>query len=315
LDSLDGELHESEILRLAGELAWTRPLVPYPGWRFDVDWDNPRLAFQLRREIWKYFQQRKQQIPLVVQWHCGLLLQIYLSNDVSKQLYIAGCFEPNEFAFLDQFLAPGMTFIDAGANDGLFTLFAAQHVGAAGQVWAFEPSQREFARLERNLQLNQLGNVRAFRMALADRNGQADLKIAADEHSGQNTLGEFAYQIELARCERVTTSRLDDLVNEVSLPRLDLIKLDVEGAELSVLAGASGLLRKQRPVLLLEMNEHALQLQGAGRETVVEFLRSHDYEIQAFDKSTGQPSPAPGSEWSDNIVAKPAAKACVALVA
>jgi len=309
LDSLNGYLHESEILRLAAELSWTRPLLPYPGWRFDADWDNPQLAFQLRREIWKYFQQRKQQVPLVTKWYCGLHVQIYLSNDVSKQLYIAGCFEPNEFAFLDKVLAPGMTFIDAGANDGLFTLFAAQRVGPTGQVWAFEPSQREFVRLQRNLQLNQLGNVRALKMALANCGGQAELKVAADEHSGQNTLGDFAYQIELARCERVSTSRLDDLVHETSLPRLDLIKLDVEGAELSVLAGASGLLRKQRPVILLELNENALQLQGARGATVVEFLRSYDYGIHAFDKATGQLLPAVHSELSDNIVAMPAKKA------
>ncbi len=276
MDSLNGDLHESEILRLAAELSWTRPLGPYPGWRFDADWDNPHLAFQLRREIWKYFQQRKQQVPLVTDWYGGLHVQIYLSNDVSKQLYIAGCFEPNEFAFLDKVLAPGMTFIDAGANDGLFTLFAAQRVGLTGQVWAFEPSQREFVRLQRNLQLNQLGNVRAFKVALGNIDGQAELKIADDEHSGQNTLGDFAYQIELARRERVRTNRLDELVQGDRLSRVDFIKLDVEGAELAVLAGARGVLARQQPVLLLEVNENALHLQNANGAAIVEFLRSYD---------------------------------------
>lgn len=315
MDSLNGDLHESDILRLAAELAWTRPLVPYPGWRFDADWDNPHLAFQLRREIWKHFQQRKQQVPLIANWHCGLRVQLYLSNDVSKQVYIAGCFEPNEFAFLDKILAPGMTFIDAGANDGLFTLFAAQRVGPTGQVWAFEPSEREFVRLQRNLQLNQLGNVRALKMALSNQDGQAELKIADDEHSGQNTLGDFAYQIPVARHERVSTSRLDNLAHNTELQRLDLIKLDVEGAELSVLAGASALLRKHRPLLLMEVNDNALQLQGANGATIVEFLRAHDYEIHRFDKTTGQPVPALANELSDNIVAMPAKTVSLSRVA
>jgi FkbM family methyltransferase len=315
LDSLNGDLHESEILRLAKELAWIRPLVPYPGWRFDADWDNPHLPFQLRREIWKYFQQRKQQVPLVTNWYGGLRLQLYLSNDISKQVYIAGCFEPNEFAFLDKILAPGMTFIDAGANDGLFTLFAARRVGPTGQVWAFEPSQREFLRLQRNLQLNQLSNVRALKMALAHFQGQAELKIADDEHSGQNTLGDFAYQVDLARRELVPTSRLDDLVHQDCLRRLDVIKLDVEGAELSVLAGASGVLREQRPLLLLEVNEIALQLQGTSATTIVEFLRSYDYELYGFDPTTGEPLPTPRVGLSDNIVAMPAKKVSALLVA
>src|SRR5439155_6488828 len=139
-----------------------------------------------------------------------------------------------------------------------FTLFAAQRVGPTGQVWAFEPSQREFVRLQRNLQLNHLGNVRALKMALANCGGQAELKVADDEHSGQNTLGDFAYQIELARHEQVPTKRLDGLVQENALRRLDVLKLDVEGAELSVLTGARAVLREQRPVLLLEVNDNAL---------------------------------------------------------
>jgi FkbM family methyltransferase len=315
LDSLNGDLHDSEILRLAGELAWTRPLLPYPGWRFDSDWDNPRLAFRLRREIWQHFQQRKQQVPLITSWYFGLRIHLYLSNDLSKQLYIGGCIEPNEFAFLDQVLAPGMTFVDAGANDGLFALFAARRVGPTGQVWAIEPSPREFLRLKRNVRLNGIGNVRAFPLALADTDGQAEMKIADDEHSGQNTLGDFAYPIELARCEPVMTRRLDDLVQQECLRPVDVIKLDVEGAELSVLTGASSVLRQQRPLLLLEVNENALWLQGTTARALVEFLRSHDYEIYGFDQTTGQPFSSPNETLSDNIVAMPSKKVAVSLVA
>jgi FkbM family methyltransferase len=314
LDSLNGDLHESEILRLAGELAWTRPLLPYPGWRFDGDWDNPSLAYRLRREIWQYFQQRKQHVPLVINWYFGLRIHLYLSNDLSKQLYIAGCIEPNEFASLDKMLGPGMTFVDAGANDGLFTLFAARRVGPSGQVWAFEPSPRELLRLKRNVRLNGIGNVRLFPLALADCEGQAEMKIADDEHSGQNTLGDFAYQIELAGRERVSTRRLDDLVQQECLRPVDVIKLDVEGAELSVLTGASSVLRKQRPLLLLEVNENALRLQGTTGAALIEFLRAHDYEVYGFDPTTGQPFSSPKEQLSDNIVALPAKKASVSLV-
>jgi FkbM family methyltransferase len=315
LDTLNGDLHESELLRLARELAWTRPLVPYPGWHFDADWDNPQLAFRLRREIWQYFQQRRLQVPLVVNWYFGLRFHLYLSNDLSKQLYIAGCFEPNEFAFLDRVLAPDMTFIDVGANDGLFTLFAGRRVGPAGHVWSFEPSQREFIRLRRNMQLNDLGNVRTFQLALAHCHGQAEMKIADDEHSGQNTLGAFAYPIDLVRRESVTTCRLDDLVQQDYLRQIDIIKLDVEGAELSVLTGAAGVLREQRPLLLMEVNDNALRLQGTSAPALVDFLQSHDYEIHGFDPTTGQPLPAAQTELGDNVIAMPAEKLAVTLVA
>src|SRR5579862_7898796 len=168
----------AEALAAAKQLAFVRPLVRYPGWNFGADWDNPDLAFQMRRQIWEAFHQRGLEVPLPFEWYDGLRLNLYLGNDLSRQLYVGGCSEPNEFAFLNSVLAPGMVFIDAGANDGLYTLFAARRVGSAGVVWAFEPSRREYARLEENLKLNQLENVRPFQIALADQNGEADLSVA-----------------------------------------------------------------------------------------------------------------------------------------
>jgi FkbM family methyltransferase len=90
-------------------------------------------------------------------------------------MFVGGSFEPNEFAWLDTILRPGMTFVDVGANDGLYALFAAQRVGPQGKVLAIEPSQREFMRLDRNLRLNRLTNVRAFRLAASSQYGEATL--------------------------------------------------------------------------------------------------------------------------------------------
>jgi hypothetical protein len=117
-----------EMFDRARSLAVVRPLVPYAGWTFGADFDNPDLAFRMRRQIWEYCNERKLEVPFVFDWYDGLRLNLYLGNDLSRQLFIAGCVEPNEFAFLAQILCPGMVFIDAGANDGLFTLFASRRV-------------------------------------------------------------------------------------------------------------------------------------------------------------------------------------------
>ena len=82
-------------------------------------------------------------------------------------MYIHDRLDPNEFAFLDSVLKEGMVFIDAGANEGLYSLFASQYVGPSGRVFSFEPSQREFQRLECNIRLNGLRNVQAVQTALA----------------------------------------------------------------------------------------------------------------------------------------------------
>lgn len=300
-------LNELKELQEARRLAFIRPLVPYPGWSFDADWNNPDFAFGQRRRIWEYFNERQIKAPLVFDWYNGLKLNLYLGNDLSRQLFIAGCVEPNEFAFFDQILAPGMVFIDAGANDGIFTLFAAQRVGPQGKVWAFEPSEREFTRLEQNVALNELQNVNAFRVALADTEAEQDLMIAGYEHEGQNTLGGFVHQgVRLMRTERVAARRLDSLVQEAKLPTVDVIKLDVEGAEHRVIEGARTVLAQFRPVVLFEALDPALRKQGSSRENLCGLLSSLQYRLFTFDETDGLPTPADAGGSSENMIAIPA---------
>ena len=300
------------LLRAAKDLAFARPLTPYPGWRFDIEWDNADAGFQIRRLIWSYFRDRKSEASTLMKWHHGLELKLSLGNDLSKQLFIAGCYEPNETAFVNGFLKPGMVFVDAGANDGLYTLLASRLVGPSGQVWAFEPSEREFVRLQQNLSLNKISNVRPFRVALADINGEVELAVAEDEHAGQNTLGSFSYAIQSLRKETVSVRRLDDLSSDEKINRLDLIKVDIEGAETRLVTGASKLLSSLRPVVLFEASETALQGMGSSSTQLLELFRSFGYYIYSFASETGRPSAAKVGEFSGNMIAAPAEAGIVA---
>ena len=307
---IDAELlhrTDAEMIALAQSIATLRPLVPYPKWRFDADWANPDRAFQMRQNVWQSFRDRATKASIVIGWHLGTRLQLHLGNDLSRQIYIAGCIDPNEFAFLDRYLQPGMTFFDAGANEGVYTIFAAKRVGSAGTVSAFEPSPREFERLRSNLDLNGLNlpNMRLFPLALADRSGRAELTIAEDEHAGQNTLGDFANEsVAAAEKHMVDLRRLDDLVAEQPPARIDFVKLDVEGAELLVLQGAASTLQRYRPLVLFEVSEASLGHQDHRREELLEFLQAHDYSLYLFDDS-GFPACAPPGTYRDNMLAVP----------
>jgi FkbM family methyltransferase len=302
-----GAKSEEELIAIAESMAFLRPLVPYPKWRFDADLANPDLAFKLRRWIWEYCDARKREVPIVTAWHFGTRLRLFLGNDTSRQIYVAGCIDPNEFAFLDRFLQPGMTFLDAGANEGIYSIFAAKRVGEDGTVWAFEPSTRELTRLQHNLELNQL-TVRIFPLALADCSSQSELTIAGYDHAGQNTLGAFAYDIETERKDLVEVRTLDEILERNPLAQLDLIKVDVEGAELRLFRGAVATLRKYRPVLLFEVSENSLQHQGASRLSLLDFLRAENYHLNTFDQLTGLPCPALPGVFSDNMIANPVEK-------
>ncbi len=298
------QMSTEELGALAESIVSLKPLEPCPGWVFGANWENSDPMFRARRQIWEEARARQRYVPITIPWHEGTRVRMRLGSSCTFPLFVGGRLDPNEFSFLDGFLKPGMTFIDAGANDGLFTIFAAKRLGETGDVWAFEPSRREFEELKSNLKLNGL-KARLFSCALAEQAGEAEFKVGDFGNEGLNTLGEFAYEVGQGSQYPVELKRLDDLATEYSLPRLDLLKLDVEGAELRVLQGATGTLRRCRPVVLFEVLERALGYQGTSGDELLAFLRELRYSIYVFDEKTGLPTPADPDLRSENMLALP----------
>ena len=278
-------------------------LRPYPGWRLGSgEKRSGRLSTWLRRQIWYAVN-----APVLTAWLDGLSVYAYPGNETSRAVFITGLYEPNEFFLLSQVLRPGMTFVDAGANMGLYTLFAARKIGERGVVLAIEPSTRECQRLLKNVAVNSLSNVRVLQNAVSDSHSEVDLLVAEDARSGHNTLGAFAYDTSLATRESVHAERLDDIVQREGLSRVDIIKLDIEGAELRALKGAVGILDRFRPLLLLELADRALRHQDSSSSQIWDFCRQRGYKLFAFDPHTGLPVLAQQRSYydSENVVAAP----------
>jgi FkbM family methyltransferase len=280
-----------------------------PGWSFAGEYYDQRLWMACRRgALWEAAKNSDAAMPLLLCWYDGTMIDVMLGNDNSLCLYVCGSFEPNEFAFLHSFLMPGMVFIDVGANDGYYTLFAARRVGKAGKVVAVEPSTRERINLRRNLVRNRIDNVHVVPAALGAAPGDADLRLAQGAHSGHNTLGQFAHDdVAPADLERVTVKTIDMVAVELNLNRIDFVKIDVEGAEASVVAGARSVLASMRPVMLLEINDGALRAQGIGADALLITLRDEfNYETLVFSPSTGLLKPhVEGNPLSANVVVAP----------
>lgn len=293
------------VLRVAARfLARPRPLELFPGWRFAVGEAHPTLGVSLRLAMWQTFKTRGIASPVRVRWHDNLALDLVLGNDQSRCLYVSGSFEPNEFYFLSGILSPGITFVDVGANEGFYALFAANKVSPA-TVYAFEPSPRERARLEHNVRINRLQNVLVFSQGLADEPGTAILHLADPEHNGQNTLGEFGYRgVERAGDIEINLTTIDWLRAQGQMRRVDILKMDVEGAEMKVLIGARETLNLDKPVILMELFDAALRGQGTDAETVLQFLKERGFLVFAFDPDSGSLRPLQRTlEGSANIVA------------
>jgi FkbM family methyltransferase len=284
-------------------------VAPRPGWRFGQEYYDQRQWLACRRgALWETARRKGLTVPLNVAWHCGTQVEITLGNDNSLCLYVCGSFEPNEFAFLDRVLKSGMTFVDVGANDGYFAFFAACKVGPTGRVVAIEPSSRERAHLFRNMRLNGKLEISVLPVALGAAPGHVELKLADGAHAGHNTLGQFVHaDVISATTERVEMRTLDSLVQSLNLDRVDVIKIDVEGGEGGVIGGGAATLARWHPVLVLEINDPALRVQGHSAESLIGRLRSEfGYEIMVWPLGGGLPVRwSPGQPMSENIAAIP----------
>jgi FkbM family methyltransferase len=146
---------------------------------------------------------------------------------------------------------------DVGANLGFFSVLLARLAGPTGAVYAFEPVPQNAALIERNARLNQLQTIKVRNVAVSNRDGSSDLLLA--RHVGGAMLEEAGTPPDLAGRLTVRTATLDKLVEDREIPPPSFVKIDVEGAELSVLRGMQRILRESRPTVLLELDDSTEQ--------------------------------------------------------
>jgi FkbM family methyltransferase len=143
-----------------------------------------------------------------------------------------------ELRLIADLIGPGEIALDVGANIGLYTVIMGRAVGAAGRVYSFEPNPPTAARLRRNVELNALGNVEVFELAVADAVGAANLRLPDAREPGLATIvGDSGPAVP------VETITIDSFLEQRHIGRVALLKLDVEGAELDALTGATGAVR------------------------------------------------------------------------
>src|SRR5579872_59378 len=203
-------------------------------------------------------------------------------------------------------IAPGATVFDIGAHVGLYSLLANRRAGPSGRVIAFEPLSSNVAVLKRHASLNQ-ASIEVVAAAVADRDGQAFFAAGTDNYTGR--LSESG--------ESVTLVKLDTLIESGAIPKPDVLKIDVEGAEDRVLQGAESMIRFARPVIFLAVHGPDV------RARCLDLLKGLGYSIEALNvrglppdsefvarpsdpKAPGAVTPGAASELSDSAFGRPA---------
>jgi len=170
---------------------------------------------------------------------------------VGYEIYRNGQFEPETVEFVTQNLKEGMTFIDIGANIGQYTLLAASIVGNSGKVVSVEAVPDTYKIMEKNLLLNNINNVIGHNVALSNSEGFTTFHLGHYGNCGASslkpTINTGAHEI------KVKTKTLDNLLTDLN--KIDIMKIDVEGAEVMVLRGGRRIIEKFRPLLILEFSD------------------------------------------------------------
>lgn len=240
----------------------------------------------------------------------GMRIHVVANDIVGQAICDAGFFEPESIPLYQRVLTEGKVFLDVGAHVGQFTLLASRLVGPRGRVVSFEPDPMTHRLLCKSIARNKLTNVVAVRAALADVNAVQSFHLSQARNIGANSLRPPAQGLDARARVPVECWRMDDFLRRNGIPRPDLVKIDVEGAELLVLDGARETLAgPDPPMLIVEFCDITLAQFGVTCQQLATRLESFGYHLMYVGGFPLQPYAGPHPEGrAINVVAIPPAR-------
>ena len=201
---------------------------------------------------------------------------VFANEDVGRQIWLFGGFEVDETRFFKDVLRADDVCFDIGGNVGYFSLLMAR-LAPKGFVHVFEPIPVNAALISASVELNKINNLRLSNAAVGDHEGNVRFSVSVDSaYSSMSATGRFAEE-ELIKVPMVS---LDKYLADSSLQRIDVMKVDVEGAEELVIKGGEkvfGCISSRPRLVLMELFEGNLRTFGATVPSVIKLMASFGY--------------------------------------
>lgn len=211
----------------------------------------------------------------------GVSVALNPGDPVVSGALALGVYERSESDFFQGLLQPGMIVVDVGANVGCYTALAARGVGISGKVIAFEPDPENFSFLQETVRLNGFQNVVASSLALSDHAGEGKLFLAPD-NKGDHQIYDSGEHRNAHTIQLIT---LDTFLHERNVARVDIIKIDVEGAEASVVRGMTQTMRGNPALrMIVEFWPYGLRNANEDPISVLQLLRSFRFTLATIDE-------------------------------
>lgn len=229
----------------------------------------------------KIFPLTKNNAIKIIKTPCNFYIKTDISKYLGYKIYWRGAHDWNSILALKKFIQKDDVVIDIGANAGEYTLFAASFLNENGKVIAFEPVQKMFNELNENIQLNPHLKNKIIPIKKGIGNQKNILPIY--DETGSTNEGLFSLHknnFQHAKIiEEIEIDRLDNIIPQLGINKVDFIKIDVEGNELFALQGALEIIDKFHPKLMIEMSKKNFQAAGYNSSDIFQFLLNKNYSI------------------------------------
>jgi FkbM family methyltransferase len=227
--------------------------------------DFSKLPYAL--EIYSFICTKLQtRIPGVINTNYGFKMYINPGNITGGfSLALKGIFEQEETELFRKIVKEGDVVVDVGANIGYYTLLASKLVGKEGRVYAFEPEPENYSFLLKNLKINNVSNVIALQKAVSNKGGTVKLYLCEHNPGGHSIV--FARK----RFIQVESLTLDEFFKEN--PKVDVVKLDIEGGEMLALLGMKSIINRNASIkIFMEFWPRAFKMSGYSPEDLINYL-------------------------------------------
>ena len=233
---------------------------------------------------------RNKNYKTIIQFDLGQKIYLDLKDWLQSQLFWMKIYyiERKETEYFKRILKRGDIVVDVGAHIGYYTLISGARVGKEGHVYSFEPNPETFKRLKRNVQLNNLNNISLYNIGLSDKEEFLTLNLPTSINTG--TAGITIPENFSGKSLKVKAIPLDKFIEKNNIKKVDIIKIDVEGAEIKVLKGMMETIRKFKPKIFIEINNKKLKAAGFSKEEVYNLLKKENYKaFQIVNKDKIEP--------------------------
>jgi FkbM family methyltransferase len=205
----------------------------------------------------------------------GIKLWVDPASNFGKRILREGNYEAELSTAFRELLSPGQNFVDVGANEGWFSMLAANLVGLSGRVLACEPQERLWPVITKNIFLNGFANVQLLPFAVAEQPGEAVINLYPSINTGSSNISATKRRWETQ--QRIKLLPLTTLLISLRGGTVDLMKVDVEGFEHQVLLSAGEHLGSTIKRIVVELHPAQLEALGSSEGQVVALLESRGY--------------------------------------